>query len=140
MNEKDSLMNKKGVLLLVLAAVLVLAGCEEKPTYLSISELRAMSFLWGEDTADKPSFTIMGDPDIFGIRLSWSDSTPIHYSTEAFTFSGNVITGTYIVDSVEYQITITAIYYKKTGLNLLFSGEGPLATLTIKGLQPGTPE
>ena len=134
-------MNKKGVFLLVLLAlVLLLAGCEEKPTYLTIPELRAMSILWGEGTANKPSFTIYGDPDIYGASLSWSDSGTSDFSLSDFSFSENVITGKYLVNTKEYSITIAAMYYKKTGLNLLFSGEGPLASLTIKGLQPGTPE
>jgi len=56
---------------------LVLAGCEESPTHFTIPEIHAKSILWGEGTAEKPSFTIMGDPDLFGIRLSWPGSTSV---------------------------------------------------------------
>jgi hypothetical protein len=88
--------------------MLVLAGCEESPTHFTIPEIHAKSILWGEGTAEKPSFTIMGDPDLFGIRLSWPGSTLLIYRNILF-FWKHIITGTYLVNSNEYPITITAL-------------------------------
>ncbi|MGE4452980.1 MAG: hypothetical protein AB7D92_00470 [Sphaerochaeta sp.] len=134
-------MNRRIILLVVLAPILVFIGCEDTslPNVLSLSSLEGTwAFPDQGGYTDITVFVMPDDATSAAADIGWTDGTCSYWTWGSGSYSNGVITGTYDFNcddssednldtsGLELSIQITFTLDENNRLSFTCSGSGPL--------------
>ena len=133
-------MAKKGILVLMMLALVMLVGCEEG-TSSDVDSIIGISDRWGEGTVAKPWIEFVVSVDSLLIDVIFSDSD--RYVVAIESYSQNTLIGTYHLDdgtdtNLEDDDSISiSLSYNAPILTVSFTGQGVLNGKSYN-LEPAT--